>query len=83
MVENKKHIYSVRQLVAHTKELRDSTRPAECLKRPTTTFKADFERSSRRSLDKGRDILKICNILKHFKIKEIQTFWSREKTVNG
>ena len=74
MVENKKHMYSVRQLVAHTKELRDSTRPAECLKRPATTFKADFERSSRRSLDKGRDILKICNILKHFKIKEIQTF---------
>lgn len=83
MVENKKHIYSVRQLVAHTKELRDSTRPAECLKRPATTFKADFERSSRRSLDKGRDILRICNILKHFKIKEIQTFSSREKTVNG
>ena len=74
MVENKKHIYSVRQLEAHTKELRDSTRPAECLKRPTTTFKANFERSSRRSLDKGIGILKICNILKHFKIKEIQTF---------
>ena len=34
----------------------NSTRPAGCLKRLKTSFKADFERSSGRSLGKGVDI---------------------------
>ena len=64
------------------KRISDSTRPAECLKRPTTSFKAYFERSNRRSLDKGVDIKEMGKIFKYFKVKEIKGFCSRGKTFN-
>ena len=66
------------------KRISDSTRPAECLKRLTSSFKAYFERSSGRSLDKGVDIKEMGKIFKYFKVKEIKGFCSRGKLLmNG